>query len=145
MQDKGKFCRSIRFPQATRTIVADNCYLPEHARSEPEADSAADALATPQQWASMRFAPIVVDENKFGPGWDQTRGAIARAAIALLRFDDQSLTRHFLSGPEPLRRALDEHAGLQHEIAYLKTHIEALEMAATRVLCAASRCAEQSG
>jgi len=75
----------------------------------------------------------------------QTRGAFARAAIALLRFDDQSLTRHFLSGPEPLRHALDEYARLQQEIAYLKTHIEALETAATCVLCAASRCVEQRG
>lgn len=40
----------------------------------------------------------------------QTRGAIARAAIALLRFDAQSLTRHFLSGPEPSRHALDEYS-----------------------------------
>lgn len=125
--------------------MADDCCLtvPAPPEPEPEADAAADALATPQQWASMTFAPIVIDENKFGPGWDQTRGAIARAAIGLLRFDDQSLTRHFRSGPEPLRRALDEYAGLQQEIAYLKTHIEALETAATRVLCAASRCAEQ--
>ncbi|MBL8269156.1 hypothetical protein, partial [Steroidobacter sp.] len=91
----------------------------------------------------MTFAPIVIDENKFGPGWDQTRGAIARAAIALLRFDDESLTQHYLSRPEPLRSAIDVHAGLQQEIAYLKTHIEALELAATRVLCSASGCAEQ--
>ena len=123
--------------------MADDCDPTERAPSEPEADSSADALATPQQWASMTFAPIIIDENKFGPGWDQTRGAIARAAIALLRFDDESLTQHYLSGPEPLRRALEVHAELQQEIAYLKTHIEALEMAATRVLCAASRCAEQ--
>jgi hypothetical protein len=123
--------------------VANDCYPQEHATPEPEA--AADSLATAEQWASMTFAPAVIDENKFGPDWDQTRGAIARATIALLRFDDQSLTRHFLSGPEPLRRALDEYAGLQQEIAYLKTHIEAMEMAAIRILCAASRCAEQKG
>lgn len=121
----------------------DSYFLPEHAPHEPEAGSAADPLATPQQWASMTFGPIVIDENKFGPGWDQTRGAIARAAIALLRFDDQALTRHFQSEPDPLRRALEVHAGLQQEIEYLKTHLEALETAATRVLCAASRCAEQ--
>lgn len=124
--------------------MADDCYfLPEDAPIGPEAGTAADALATPQQWASMTFAPIELDEQKFGPAWDQTRGAIARTAIALLRFDDQALTRHFLSEPEPLRRALDVHAGLQQEIEYLKTHIEALETAATRVLCAASRYAEQ--
>lgn len=123
--------------------MADDFYfLPEDAPAGPE-DSAAERLATPQQWASMTFAPIVIDEKKFGPGWDQTRGAIARTAIALLRFDDQALTRHLLAQPEPLRRALDMHAGLQQEIEYLKTHIEALEMAATRVLCVASRCAEE--
>jgi hypothetical protein len=105
---------------------------------------ASDSSATPQQWAAMTFAAVIVDEKKFGPGWDQTRGAIARAAIALLRFDDQALTRHFESQPEPLRRALELHAGLQQEIEYLKTHIEALEMVATRLLCVASRCAEQS-
>lgn len=124
--------------------MADDCYfLPEHAPPEPAANPAADALATPEQWAAMTFAPVHVDAKKFGPGWDQTRGAIARTAIALLQFDDQALTRHFQSEPEPLRRALDVHKGLQQEIEYLKTHIEALEMAATRVLCVASRCAEQ--
>ena len=128
--------------------MADNSYfLPEDAPLEPEvdigADIAADALATPEQWASITFAPIVLDEDKFGPAWDQTRGAIARAAVSLLRFDDRALTRHFMSEPEPLRRALDLHAGLQREIEYLKTHIDALETAATRVLCVASRCAEQ--
>jgi hypothetical protein len=124
--------------------MADDCYfLPEDAPLEPGANTIHDALATPEQWAAMRFAPVIIDANKFGPGWDQTRGAIARAAIALLRFDDQELTRHFQSEPEPVRRALDLHAGLQQEIEYLKTHIEALEMTATRILCAASRCAEQ--
>lgn len=124
--------------------MADDCYfLPEDAPLEPGADTTQDALATPEQWAAMTFAPLMIDENKFGPGWEQTRGAIARAAIELLRLDDQALTRHFQSEPEPVRRALDLHAGLQQEIEYLKTHIEALEMTATRVLCAASRCAEQ--
>jgi hypothetical protein len=123
--------------------MADDCYfLPEHAPPDPEANTAADTLATPEQWAAMTFAPVVIDPKKFGPGWDQTRGAMARTVIALLRFDDQGLTHHFLSEPEPLRRALDVHAGLQQEIEYLKTHIEALEMAANRVLCVASRCAE---
>jgi hypothetical protein len=126
--------------------MADDCYfLPEDAPLEPGAHTAQDILATPEQWAAMTFAPVILDPKKFGPGWDQTRGAVARMAIALLRFDDQELTRHFLSEPEPLRRAMDVHAGLQREIEYLKTHIEALEMASTRVLCAASRCAEQQG
>jgi len=124
--------------------MADDCYfLPEDAPLEPQAHTAQDILATPEQWAAMKFAPVILDANKFGPGWDRTRGAIARAAIALLRFDDQALTRHFQSEPEPLRRALELHTGLQQEIEYLKTHIEALEMTATRLLCVASRCAEQ--
>ena len=114
--------------------MADNTdFLPED--SDP-------LLATPQQWASMTFAPMVIDANKFGPDWDQTRGAVARAAVALLGFDDQELTRHFLAHPDPLRRAMDVHAGLQQEIEYLKTHIQALDTLATRVLCAASRCIE---
>ena len=124
--------------------MADDCnFLPEHVPLEREPNPAQDTLATPEQWAAMTFAPVMLDPNKFGPGWDQTRGAIARTAIALLRFDDQALTRHFQSEPEPLRRALDVHAGLQQEIEYLKTHVEALEMTATRLLCVASRCAEQ--
>lgn len=118
-------------------------FLPDDPESESDDDSA-ERLATPQQWAAMSFAPVLLDVSKFGPGWDQARGAIARTAIALLRFDDQALTRHFLAEPEPLRRALQLHAGLTQEIDYLKTHIEALEMATNRVLCAASRCAEQS-
>lgn len=124
--------------------MADDCYfLPEDAPLEPGANTTQDLLARPEQWAAMTFAPVLLDANKFGPGWDQTRGAIARAAIALLRLDDQELTRHFQFQPEPVRRALDLHVGLQQEIEYLKTHIEALEMTATRILCAASRCAEQ--
>jgi hypothetical protein len=124
--------------------MADDCYfLPEHAPLEPGATTAQDTLANAEQWAAMTFAPVIIDPDKFGPGWDQTRGAIARTVVALLRFDDRALTRHFQSEPEPLRRALDVHTGLQQEIEYLKTHIEALEMASTRVLCAASRCAEQ--
>jgi hypothetical protein len=124
--------------------MADDCYfLPEDAPLERDTNAAHDTLATAEQWAAMTFAPVIIDPNKFGPGWDQTRGAVARTAIALLRFDDRALTRHFQSEPDPLRRALDVHAGLQQEIEYLKTHIEALEMASTRVLCVASRCAEQ--
>lgn len=123
--------------------MTDNVYfLPDDPSVEPEGGSA-EEFATSQQWASMTFAPVLIDANKFGPAWDQARGAIARTAIALLRFDDQALAQHFLAEPEPLRRALDVHAGFQQEIDYLKTHIEALEMAATRVLCVASRCAEE--
>lgn len=122
-------------------MADDSYFLPEDAAAEP-GQTAADALATPRQWASMTFEPIVIDDKKFGPGWERTRGAVARTAIALLRFDDRALTRHFQSEAEPLRRVLDVHAGLQQEIEYLKTHIEALETAATRLLCAASRCAE---
>lgn len=124
--------------------MTDNVYfLPDDSSAEPQ-DGTAEQLATAQQWAAMTFAPMLIDANKFGPAWDQARGAIARTAIALLRFDDQALTRHFLSEPEPLRRAMDVHAGLQQEIDYLKTHIEALEMAAARLLCVASRCADES-
>jgi hypothetical protein len=116
-------------------------FLPDDPSAQPA--GTVEELASARQWASMTFAPVSLDANKFGPAWDQTRGAIARTAIALLRFDDQGLTEHFLAGPEPLRRALEVHAGLQQEIGYLKTHIEALEMAATRMLCVASRCAEE--
>jgi hypothetical protein len=124
--------------------MADDCYfLPEDSSLEPGANSAQDSLATPEQWAAMTFAPVIIDADRFGPAWDQTRGSIARTVVALLRFDDQALTRHFQSEPDPLRRALDVHAGLQQEIEYLKTHIEALEMTSTRLLCVASRCAEQ--
>lgn len=101
------------------------------------------SLATPQQWAAMTFAPVVIDPVKFGAEWEHARGEIARSTIALLHFDDQALTRHFMDQPEPLRRAMEAHAGLQQELDYLKTHIEALEMASTRLLCVASRCAEQ--
>jgi len=122
--------------------MADDCYfLPDDPL--PEAVDASEELASAQQWASMTFAAVLIDPQKFGPGWDQTRGALARTAVALLRFDDQALTRHFLAEGDPLRRALDTHAGLQQEIDYLKTHVEALEMAATRLLCVASRCAAE--
>lgn len=100
--------------------------------------------ATAEQWAAMTFAPVLIDPDKFGPSWEQARGASARTAIALLRFDDQELTRRFMEQPEPLQEALEVHAGLEREIDYLKTHVEALEMTATRMLCVASRCAEQS-
>jgi hypothetical protein len=123
--------------------MADDSYFLPDDRSAESSDSA-EELATAQQWASMTFAPVLIDPQNFGPRWDQTRGAIARTAIALLRFDDQGLTQHFLAEAEPLRRALDAHAALEQEIDYLKTHIEALDMAATRLLCVASRCAEKA-
>ena len=124
--------------------MADNFhFLPDDHAQESDTD-AGERLATQEQWAAMSFAPVLLDVSKVGPDWDQARGAIARTTVALLRFDDQALTRHFLAEPEPLRRAIQVHAGLEQEIDYLKTHIEALQMAATRVLCAASRCAEQS-
>lgn len=96
------------------------------------------------QWAAMTFAPVPIDSSKFGAEWEQARGAIARTTIALLRFDDRNLTQHFLAQPEPLRRVMTVHAGLQSEIDYLKTHLEALEMAAARMLCVASRLTEPS-
>ena len=123
-------------------MADDSYFLPDdHA---PALDDGTEKLATAQQWASMTFAPVLIDPQRFGPDWDQTRGAIARTAIALLRFDDQALTQHFLAQADPLRRALDTHAALQKEIDYLKTHIEALEMASTRLLCVASRCADDT-
>lgn len=122
--------------------MADQCYfLPE---DEPPAESEAEQLATPRQWAAMSFEPVLLDPAKFGTHWEQARGAAARTAIALLRVDDQELTRLFMNQPEPLRHAMAVHADLQRELEYLKTHIEALEMASTRLLCAASRCAERT-
>jgi|SRR5690349_17871420 len=110
--------------------------------AEPAADTTVEPRATADQWAGMTFAALDIDISKFGPRWDFARGAVARVAVSLLRFDDQELTRHFLAEAEPLRRAMDAHAGLQEEIDYLKTHIEALEMASARMLCVASRCAK---
>src|SRR5688572_24598637 len=91
---EGKSRRLTRSPPSRRAIMADDCYfLPEDAPIERDPGAAQDAgLATPEQWAAMKFAPVIIDANKFGPGWDQTRGAIARTAIALLRFDDEALT-----------------------------------------------------
>ena len=117
--------------------------LPDDPQSAKFADSSAEQLATPEQWAAMTFAAVPIDADRFGSEWEQTRGAIARTAIAVLRFDDQALTRHFMEQPEPLRQAMQAHAGLQRELDYLKTHVEALETAATRLLCVASRCAQQ--
>jgi hypothetical protein len=98
-----------------------------------------EQLATPEQWAAMTFDPVPIDPNKFGPAWEQARGSMARTAISLLRLDDRDLTRHFSAEAEPLLEAMEVHTGLQEELDYLKIHIEALEMAATRMLCVASR------
>lgn len=122
--------------------MANDCYfLPED--DEP-AQSESEQPATPQQWAAMSFGPVPIDPARFGAQWEQARGAIARAAVGLLRFDDKELTQLFMDQPEPLRHAMEVHSSLQRELEYLKTHIEALEMASTRVLCVASRCAEQA-
>jgi hypothetical protein len=122
-------------------MADDSYFLPDDGAAADT--NSAEQLATPQQWASMSFAPVPIDPNKFGSDWEQARGTIARAAIAVLRFDDRALTQHFMNQPEPLREAVNLHAELQRELDYMKTHVEALELAATRVLCAASRCAEQ--
>lgn len=124
-------------------MADQDSYLPDDEQSAKSAGSSAEQLATHEQWAAMTFAAVPIDPDRFGPAWEQARGAIARTAIAVLRFDDQALTRHFMEQPEPLCQAMEIHAGLQRELDYLKTHVEALEMAATRVLCVASRCAEQ--
>ncbi len=124
-------------------MADDHSFLPEDDATAESAEGV-EQLATPQQWAAMSFAPVSIDPGKFETEWEQARGAMARTTIALLRFDNQELTRHYMNQPEPLRQAMEMHDGLQREIEYLKTHIEALEMAAARVLCAASRCAEQS-
>lgn len=123
--------------------MADEHSFPPDDATAQSAEGA-EQLATPQQWAAMKFAPVLIDPGKFDAAWEQQRGAVARTTIALLRFDDQALTHHFMNQSEPLRQAMEVHDGLQREIEYLKTHIEALEMAAARLLCAASRCAEQS-
>lgn len=123
--------------------MADDVYfLPDD--HQPAADAATqEELATAQQWASMTFAAVLIDASKFGPRWDQARGAVARTTVTLLSFDDQELTRHFLGEVDPLRRVLEVHGELRLEIDYLKTHLEALEMAATRLLCVASRYTEE--
>jgi hypothetical protein len=106
-------------------------------------EDSAEQLATPQQWAAMTFAPVSIDPAKFGAAWEYARGSIARTVIELLRFDDQGLTSHFLAQPEPLMEAMETYRELQEEVDYLKTHLEALEMAAMRMLCVASRCVER--
>lgn len=124
--------------------MADNSSFPPDADPSGESGGSVERSATPSQWAAMTFEPVVIDASKFGTNWEQARGAVARIAVALLGFDDRDLTQYFLNQSEPLQQAMQVHAGLEHEIDYLKTHLEALEMVATRVLCAASRCAESS-
>jgi hypothetical protein len=119
-------------------MADDFQFGPEDAPAAPSTDSS-EQLATPQQWAAMTFAPVVIDPAKFGTAWEQTRGSMARMAIELLSLDDRELTRHFTDQDEPLLEAMETHTGLQDELDYLRTHIEALEMAATRMLCVASR------
>ena len=122
--------------------MANDCYFLPDDDGTTQSDTA--PLATPQQWAAMTFEPVLLDPARFGSQWEQALGAVARTTIAVLRFDDRELTRPFLNRPEPLPHAMEVHASLQRELEYLKTHIEALEMASTRLLCAASRCAEQA-
>jgi hypothetical protein len=119
-------------------MADDSQFRPEDDPAAPATDSG-EQLATPQQWAAMTFAPVVIDPSKFGTAWEQTRGSMARAAIELLSLDDQELTRHFMEQDEPLLEAMTTHTSLQDELDYLRTHLEALEMAATRMLCVASR------
>ena len=119
-------------------MADDSPFRPEDDPAALSTDSG-EQLATPQQWAAMTFAPVVIDAAKFGTAWEQTRGSVARTAIELLSLDDQQLTRHFMEQDEPLLEAMETHTGLQDELDYLRTHIEALEMAATRMLCVASR------
>ena len=108
--------------------------------NEKADEDAAELLATPEQWAAMTFAPVLIDLNKFGAAWEQARGAMARTAVELLRLDDQALTSHFMAQEMPLMEAMETYRELQEELDYLKTHMEALETASTRMLCVASRC-----
>jgi hypothetical protein len=114
--------------------------MPDDCHSQPDDEP----LATPEQWAAMRFGSMLIDASKFGAEWQQERGAIARKVVSLLRFDDRQLTQHFLDQAEPLLHAMQMHADLQRELEYLQTHSEALELASARLLCVASRYAEQS-
>lgn len=124
-------------------MADDSRFSPEDDPDAPLDEDSAEPLATPQQWAAMTFTPVVIDATKFGAAWEQARGAVARTAIELLRFDDQALTSHFMAMAEPLMEAMETYGELQREVDYLKTHLEALEMAATRMLCVASRCIDR--
>lgn len=124
--------------------MADDSRFPHDDDLAAQSDEdAADRLATPEQWAAMTFAPVLIDATRFGTDWEQARGSVARTAIELLRLDDQALTSHFLAQDAPLMEAMETYRELQSELDYLKTHMEALEMATTRMLCVASRCVER--
>lgn len=124
--------------------MADDFRLPhEHDPAAQSHNDSAEHLATPQQWAAMTFTPVLIDPTRFETAWEQARGSVARTAIELLRHDDQVLTSQFMARPAPLMEAMETYAELQGELDYLKTHMEALEMAATRLLCVASRCVER--
>jgi len=124
-------------------MADDSRFKHENDPAAPSDDEGAERLATPQQWAAMKFESVSIDPNKFGSAWEQARGCVARTAIELLRKDDEALTSHFMELPEPLMEAMEAYGELQNELDYLKTHMEALEMAATRMLCVASRCVER--
>jgi hypothetical protein len=125
--------------------MADDSRVPPADGPAGQSDEdAAELLATPEQWAAMTFDPVLIDPNKFGAAWEQARGAVARTVVELLRMDDQALTSHFMAQEVPLLDAMETYTELQNELDYLKTHMEALEMAATRMLCVASRCTERS-
>jgi hypothetical protein len=124
--------------------MADESRFPHDDGPDAQSEQdAAEQLATPEQWAAMTFAPVLIDLDKFGAAWEQARGAMARTAIELLRMDDQALTACFLAQEAPLMEAMETYRELQSELDYLKTHMEALETASTRMLCVASRCVER--
>lgn len=125
--------------------MADESRFPDEDGPDASSeDEAAEQLATPAQWAAMTFGPVLIDPNKFGVAWEQARGAMARTAIDLLRMDDEALTSHFMAQEAPLVEAMETYRELQGELDYLKTHMEALETASTRMLCVASRCVGRS-
>jgi hypothetical protein len=124
-------------------MAGDSRFTDDDDPDAPFGEDSAEHLATPEQWATMTFAPVLIDITKFGTAWEQARGFVARTAIELLRFDDQALTSHFMAMAEPLKESMETYGELQRELDYLKTHVEALEMMATRMLCVASRCVER--
>src|SRR5262245_46194215 len=111
-------------------MADDSRFRHEHVLSVSADDDIAEQLATHKQWAAMTFAPVLIDSNKFGTAWEHARGSVARTAIELLRLDDQALTSHFMAQLEPLMEAMETYGELQRELDYLKTHMEAIDMAA---------------
>jgi len=124
-------------------MADDSRFTLENDPAAPSDNVGAEQFATPQQWAAMKFQPVLIDPSKFGSAWEQARGSVARTAIELLRLDDEALTSHFMALLDPLMEAMEAYGELQNELDYLKTHVEALETAATRMLCVASRCVER--